>query len=92
MKKICMLLVLLSGVAFAAGNQGDTGCKVQELGECQFLYTCENSVSMIVTKQTSLITTVTPGKIPTVECEDKIINREIVDMKNMKIVNSSEKK
>lgn len=87
MKKICMLLALLSGVAFAAGNQGDTGCKVQELGDCQYLYTCENSISMVVTKKPNGIISVTPGNKAVKGCDDTIIKKELIDMQNKQIVN-----
>jgi|GEM_PF-5059682 len=47
MKKICMLLVLLSGVAFAADKQEDI-CKKQDLGGCETLFICPNTSSFIV--------------------------------------------
>lgn len=87
MKKICMLLVLLSGVAFAASSQGNSGCKVQELGECQFLYSCENSISMIVTKKALPMKTVLEGGNTLTRCDDTIVKRELIDIQNKKIVN-----
>ena len=82
MKKICMLLVLLSGVAFALDKQDDI-CKKQDLGGCETLYICPNGVSLIVKKE---INTRGSG------CNDEIVAKYVIDAKEQKLVEIPNKK
>lgn len=75
-----MLLVCLSSVAFAAGSQNDL-CKQQDLGGCETLFICPNGVSLIVKYEQG------PGN-----CYDKVISKYIIDSKEQKVTEVSNKK
>ncbi|WP_442765855.1 hypothetical protein [Sulfurospirillum cavolei] len=84
MKKICMLLVLLSGVAFAVNleNKEDV-CKKQDLGGCETLYICPNNVSLIVKQEAYK-----KGG----GCNDEIISKYLIDTKEQKLTEIPSKK
>lgn len=81
MKKICMLLVLLSGVAFAVDFKEDM-CKKQDLGGCETLFICPNNVSLIVQYEKNVN-----------GCNEKIIiAKHIIDTKELKVIEVPTKK
>jgi len=83
MKKICLLLILLSGISFAETKQNDVVCKQQELGGCETLYICQNGVSLIVKKE---INKRGSG------CFDEIVTKYVIDTKEQKLVEIPNKK
>jgi len=81
MKKICMLLVLLSSVAFAVDLKQDA-CKKQDLGGCETLFICPNNISLIVKYLQNGSTCV----------EDNVISKHLIDTKEQKVIEVPTKK
>lgn len=83
MKKICMLLVLLSGVTFAVNlDIKDDTCKKQDIGGCESLFICQNNVSLIVQYDKNVN-----------GCNEKIIiAKHIIDTKEQKVIEVPTKK
>lgn len=80
MKKICMLLIFLSGVSFAVDLQKDI-CQKQELGGCETLFICPNNVSLIVKYEMAI------GG-----CIDRIVSQYFIDTKEQKVIEMPNKK
>lgn len=81
MKKILMLLALLSGVAFAVDFKQDV-CKKQDLGGCETLFICPNNVSLIVKYLQHESTCI----------EDNVASKHLIDTKEQKVIEVPTKK
>lgn len=80
MKKLCLILVLLSGVSFASSIEVKK-CVEQEIGGCEYLYSCPNDITILVKKNIDTV-----GTKNNSTCRDEVSAKYLVDKETKSLI------